>query len=793
MPAILPAPAVSPGSEPMPAIVGGNNPVKIGDWLADPRDDSLTRGAEKVKIEPRTMRLLMRLAQTPGVVVSQDELLESVWSGVVVGTASIYQSMSQLRKVLGDNEDPPRYLETVARKGYRLVAPVSLPPSTAPPPGTASDPVAVAAAFPAAAGADVPPARRVHWSWLGLVALAALAVLVAVWRFAPRGESPPESQSIAVLPFIDLSGGQSEQAFCDGLTEETSNWLAQVPTLRVVARTSAFSYRNRSVDVRTIGRELRTRHLLEGSLRRSGNQLRITVQLIDATTGYHLWSRSYDVQAGDDFSLQEQIARAVVGNLELRMTADDDRHFADRRSRSAEAQRLYLNAKGHAQKFDGPSNEQAISLYREALKVDPSFALAKVWLAQAIANRRYFAATPIEELSAEIEPLLADVAKSSPGLSDLYAVRGGYLIELRRREPALRDLNRALELSPNSRLAASALGFYHLTAAEPRQALKDYTLAADLDPRVFGMHVYRCIALTDLGEFSQAEAACGQARALDPESPWPYSVSSSMEAMRGRLVEALRWSDAAVKRGDDVMAILLARAQWLLSLGLPGEAGAAYEHAVAKNAAGTRDSPEFVFVGASVAVDKGGAAALRDFVRDNGLLESTNAGVLFSLASAALMAHDASLARQFVDRALASKTLQPEDLASPWLARTGQSYLLIAAVALRGSGAPADAEQRLDQLTTLLARLEAGGVRTIGLFELRAQLAALRGQGDAAMSELQRAAALGWYDAWLADHQPYYSSLRGRADFERLLAAVRARNAATAASLRERLLTAGTR
>src|SRR6185436_18844425 len=102
-----------------------NDPVQIGEWIADPRDDSLVRGAERVKLEPRTMRLLMRLAQTPGEVVSQEELLESVWTGVIVGSASVYQSMSQLRKVLGDTDDPPRYIETVARKGYRLVARVS--------------------------------------------------------------------------------------------------------------------------------------------------------------------------------------------------------------------------------------------------------------------------------------------------------------------------------------------------------------------------------------------------------------------------------------------------------------------------------------------------------------------------------------------------------------------------------------------------------------------------------------------------------------------------------------------
>ena len=113
-----------PGLELMTLV---NDPLQIGEWIADPRDDSLVRGAERVKLEPRTMRLLMRLAQTPGEVVSQEELLESVWTGVIVGSASVYQSMSQLRKVLGDTDDPPRYIETVARKGYRLVAAVSTP------------------------------------------------------------------------------------------------------------------------------------------------------------------------------------------------------------------------------------------------------------------------------------------------------------------------------------------------------------------------------------------------------------------------------------------------------------------------------------------------------------------------------------------------------------------------------------------------------------------------------------------------------------------------------------------
>src|SRR5688572_6726823 len=141
-------------------------PVLIGDWLADPRDDSLTRGNERVKLEPRTMRLLMRLAQAPGIVVSQDELLESVWTGLVVGPASVYQSMSQLRKMLGDVDEPARYIETVARKGYRLVAKVSKPETPA---SATQVNEADAAGAQAATAAPEKPAKK-PWRWIAVAA-----------------------------------------------------------------------------------------------------------------------------------------------------------------------------------------------------------------------------------------------------------------------------------------------------------------------------------------------------------------------------------------------------------------------------------------------------------------------------------------------------------------------------------------------------------------------------------------------------------------------------------------------
>jgi transcriptional activator of cad operon len=273
--------------------------VQIGDWLVNPALDTLCRGTEIHKLEPRTMRLFLHLANAAGAVVSLDRLLSEVWTGVVVGPASVYQAVSQLRKLLGDVDREPTYIATVPRRGYRLVAPVRRGAAATP---LTTDVISVA-----------PPARR--WTAMVLRSVMLLSFLLigsSIWR-------PPPiewSASIAVLPFIDLTAEREEQSFCDGLTEELSNRLSQIPTLRVVARTSASAFRGQGEDVREIGKALDIDHILEGSVRRSGNHLRVTVQLVDARNGYHLWSVNYDRAADDAINNQEDISRSVAERLQ---------------------------------------------------------------------------------------------------------------------------------------------------------------------------------------------------------------------------------------------------------------------------------------------------------------------------------------------------------------------------------------------------------------------------------------------------------------------------------------------
>jgi len=622
-----------------------------------------------------------------------------------------------------------------------------------------------------------------------LVAIAAVGLTYLLDRWwvsrhsvVVEGATSNAQPAIAVLPFVDLSVGKTEQPFCDGVTEELSNWLAQIPMLRVVARSSAFAFRDRQTDVREIGRQLGTTHVLEGSMRRVGNVTRVNVQLIATREGYNVWSGSYDASGTNVIEVQEEVARAVANNLELRLTGVAIASMSERRSSNAQAYATYLVARHHQQQRTKQDNERAIELYRQAINLDPKFALAQVGLAYAYLNQRYFNDRPVADIARDARPLLDRAAQQAPRLADVYVVRGALETELLQHDAALRDLHHAEALNPNSREAASELGFYYLVNGQPRDALRYYNHAADLDPLDYNLAAQRCNAFADLGQYDGAAAACDRSRSLNPQSAWPYSVSSDLEEARGRPVEALRWNSAALARSADAPEVYLQRGHWLLSLGLPERARESYDAAVVATGNASAN-PTLTWIGLVTAYDAGGLEALHQRIASQRLAEASDPGVLFELAGVELLAGEPKAARAFADQALASPELRPDDLASPWLARTGRAYLLIAAAAHQATGDAARAAQQLAALSALLDRLTAAGMRRHGVYELQAQVAALRGDADGAMRALQRAADQGWREVWLAEREPYFNALRSRADFRALLQRLRADNEANVKTL----------
>jgi len=257
------------------------------------------------------MRLLLTLAHHPGEVLSIDDLLTQVWPGVAVSPDSVYQAIASLRRILGDDPKQPTYIATVPRLGYRMVAPVS---------AFADQPASPAPATPL----HLPPIPRPHALGLQLkvilicLALAA-AFLVRAHFVSQRPPSPiaatPTQKSIAVLPFLDLTQGMQQGEFADGLTEELIDKLSKLPGFRVPSPTSSFYYRDKNLPVATIAKALGVVYVLDGSVRKSDDQVRVAARLVRADNGYVLWSETYDRPFHDLVMVQDDIAGEVAKTL----------------------------------------------------------------------------------------------------------------------------------------------------------------------------------------------------------------------------------------------------------------------------------------------------------------------------------------------------------------------------------------------------------------------------------------------------------------------------------------------
>jgi TolB-like protein/DNA-binding winged helix-turn-helix (wHTH) protein/Tfp pilus assembly protein PilF len=420
--------------------------VQIGEWAVHPARDTISRGNETQKLEPRAMRLLLCLANSPGDVVSIDRLLSEVWTGVVVGSASVYEAVSHLRKILGDVDAKPTYIATIPRKGYRLIAPVQR--------------VTVGAEKPAARALQkrMVAQRRV---WVVAGAIIVLALTAAYFSTDKEwlsthtmfgGSSVVVSdKSIAVLPFADMSEKKDQEYFSDGLAEELIEQLGNTPGLKVIARTSSFSFKGKSDDIPTIASKLNVANVLEGSVRRSGSHLRISTQLIRADSGQSLWSETFDREFRDVFAIQDEIAVAVVSALKLKLAGGQTATGAHGTT-NPEAYNAYLLGRNlYIRSAYIQSTEtgyrQAIEAYQKAINLDPRYADAYAELAMA----QYYLGDYTGDLALETsaEQAAQQAIEIDQHRASGYAVRGYLRFNMRYDwVGAEADFKQALVLDP---------------------------------------------------------------------------------------------------------------------------------------------------------------------------------------------------------------------------------------------------------------------------------------------------------------------------------------------------------
>jgi TolB-like protein/DNA-binding winged helix-turn-helix (wHTH) protein/Flp pilus assembly protein TadD len=506
---------------------------RLGPWQVEPRRGAITGpDGETRHLEPKVMEVLAILAGTPGELVTRDHLLDTVWRGQPGADQLLTHAVSQLRRVLEDRRDRPAYIETVPKRGYRLI-------------GDVGHLVTIAATEPAAPAVPAVPSMRYRAALAASTFLVIAVAIAAVWlgRGNDRAENfgPPvtrfddRSPSVAVLPFTNLSGDPSNDYFSDGLSEEIRNLLAQVPDLKVIGRTSSFSFRDTSKGPQAVGRALGVGAILEGSVRKSADRVRITARLIDTSDGSDVWSESYDRPMTDIFELQDDVASAIIDALKIHIGAYPAR---GRPTEVADAYALFLKARLALHVNDV---QTAATALRQAVTLDPDFAEAYELLAFTYWTDYLPAGSPIEQL-------VHDSAGKALALDpDLDFARALYL-EGDPGNPVAATLEayrRAARRQPNNPEILRILSWKLAITGYLSEALAVIERFVQLEPLSSKAHDRRSAVLAALGRDEEAQAAMGIAERLNPGlSKW---VIGETHLIRGRDETAIAYFEADVE------------------------------------------------------------------------------------------------------------------------------------------------------------------------------------------------------------------------------------------------------
>ena len=485
--------------------------VRFGVFEIDLHEGELLKNGLKVRLQEQPFQVLAMLLSRPGRVVTREELSRTLWPAntFVDFDAGLNTVIKRLRDTLDDPADRPRYIETVPRKGYRFIGSVEGNPSL----DAASIP------FNGPSKRESLVFRR---SIVVLLILSAVAAVFAigVWYYSHsvQGHSGPHAASLAVLPFENLSGNLSEEYFVDGMTDELITSLAKVSSLRVISRTSVMRYKGTREPLRQIARELNVDAIVEGSVVRSGNQLRVTAQLIDARTDRHIWADSYAQKLGNVVSLQNQIAAAITGQIQAKLTPEERQRLARAGPVNPEAHEAYLKGRYFWNRRTEKDLEKAIQYFEEAIQKDPNYAPAYVGMADAHMVLGSFALNA--RRPDEVFPKAEIEARKALELDETLAEAHGALGSIRTlydwdRQATEREYKRALELNPNYATGHQWYGLYLSQIGVHDEAIAETRRALQLDPLSVGISSALGLRLYFARRYEQAIKQFADALELD--------------------------------------------------------------------------------------------------------------------------------------------------------------------------------------------------------------------------------------------------------------------------------------
>ena len=478
-------------------IRASGDPFALAGWRVDPSSLRISNEEKSVKLEPKAMAVLNYLACRSGAVVTRQELEDSVWTGTVVGYDALSNAIIKLRKAFGDKARDPRIIETVAKSGYRLIAEVNA----------------------LSAKSSRRPADHSRGSKNA------------------QHQAPSTKPSIAVLPFENMSGDAEQEYFSDGISEDITTDLSKLSGMLVVARNSAFAYKGKPANVTDITRELGVRYLLEGSVRKSGQRVRINAQLIDGDTGGHVWAERYDRELTDIFAVQDEVTQAIVTALAPTLTGSERRLLEPRETRDIEAYDYYLRGRELALRDIEDCTAQAWTMLEKAVELDPEFSSAYSYLARCYSlsyingwgdpARRSL--TKALELGRKAATLDADDPQA-------HFTIGTAAIWLKMNDLARQEIDTTLRIDPNFSEGYGALSMIQVYAGEPANALESLQTVMRLDPHYRDIYLHLSAqANFHLGQYPEAVDALKRRLVRKPDSDISHALLAATYGHLGEI------------------------------------------------------------------------------------------------------------------------------------------------------------------------------------------------------------------------------------------------------------------
>jgi TolB-like protein/DNA-binding winged helix-turn-helix (wHTH) protein/Flp pilus assembly protein TadD len=567
--------------------------IRFGAFELDVRSGELQKQGRKIRLEGQPVQVLICLLESPGELVTREELHRKLWPAdtFVNFEHGLNAAVKRLRQALNDSADTPRFVETLPRRGYRFIAPIQAVDVSGDGPAVSVTP----AVTEVPATQDLPEAkdhgqvnlsertvgfvrqrRLLAWGASGVALLVVLGIFT-VWVLRPGSHPPPVIRSLAVLPLENLSGDASQEYFSDGMTDELITELGQISGLRVISRTSVMTYKGAHKSLPQIARELNVDSVVEGTVLRSGNQVRITAQLILAAADKHLWAQSYEGDLRDTLALQAKVARSIAGEIRIELTPHEQAVLKNAKRVIPEAYEAYLKGRYFWNKRTADGLKKAADYFNQAVEKDPSYAQAYAGLADSYAllgdweyailapkeayPRAKAAATKALELDSTLGEAHISLAfcldgfdwdwesagrefrrgiELNPGYATGHHWYAWHLTALGRNDEAVAEMKKAASLDPLSLIISADLAEELLIAHRYDEAITQSRKTMDLDPRFAVAHYELGQAFVQKHMYNDAIAELQKAIALSGGSSTCTSNLAYAYAVSGMKNEAVR-------------------------------------------------------------------------------------------------------------------------------------------------------------------------------------------------------------------------------------------------------------